>query len=254
MAEFAYMNSHNDSIGTTPFYLMYGYHPEVRYEVEDDSTEGEVPAANERIKKLQALRDEAAEHLRNAYKAQAKYYNKSHKPQTYKVGDLVMLATKNLKQKRPSKKLSHKYMGPFRITDKVGAQAYRLLLPSTYRIHNTFHVSLLEPYHHRECGDAPDDFMQAPELIDDDEMWEVEEIIDKVKNKEGVWYKVKWTGWGEEYNQWVPDEDILGAKDLVKAYNEADHKRKHQDKELDSEELEQQHTSSRSKRRRRNQT
>ena len=63
-----------------------------------------------------------------------------------------MLSTRNLKQKRPSKKTSHKFAGPFRVEDKIGAQAYRLTLPNSYRIHNTFHVSLLEPYRHR-AGD-----------------------------------------------------------------------------------------------------
>ncbi len=218
IAEFAYMNSWHSSIDTTPFHLMYGYHPEIHWEIEDDNPEGRVPAASERVRRLQESRDDIAERLRNASAAQAKQYNKSHQPQEYKVGDLVMLATKNLKQKRPSKKLSHKFVGPFRIVDKVGAQAYRLLLPSTYRIHNTFHVSLLEPYHNRDGGDASEPFMQAPELIDDDELWEVEEVIDKVKNKEGVWYKVKWTGWGEEYNQWLPDSELDGANELTRAY------------------------------------
>ena len=218
MAEYAYMNSWHTAIGTTPFHLMYGYHPEIRYEIEDDSAEGKVPAANDRIKQLQTLRDETAERLRSAIELHAKYYNKSHLPQEYKVGDLVMLATKNLKQKRPSKKLSHKYVGPFRIVDKVGAQAYRLLLPSSYRIHNTFHVSLLEPYHLR-ASDATMDFMQPPELIDDDELWEVEEIIDKVRNHEGVWYKVKWTGWGEEYNQWLPNQELTNARTLTEKFD-----------------------------------
>ena len=229
MAEFAYMNSWHSSIGTTPFFLMYGYHPEIRWEVEDDSPEGKVPSANDRVRQLQAARDDAAERLNAAVAAQTKHYNKTHQPQSYKVGDLVMLATKNLKQKRPSKKLSHKFVGPFRIVDIVGAQAYRLLLPSKYRIHNTFHVSLLEPYHLRDCGNADEVFMQAPELIDDDELWEVEEIVDKVKNREGVWYKVKWTGWGEEYNQWLPDEELKGASKLTQAYEQAGNKRKRQE-------------------------
>ena len=219
IAEFAYMNSHHSSIGTTPFFLMYGYHPEIHWELGDESSGGEVPAASEKVKMLQMTRDQAIERLRSAQESQAKYYNKHHKPKAYAVGQLVMLAARNLKQKRPSKKLAHKYIGPFRIIDKVGAQAYRLLLPSTYKIHNTFHVSLLEPYHHRDCGHAADTFMQAPELIDDEEHCEVEEIVDKVKNKEGVWYQVKWTGWGKEYNQWVPDKDLDGAREMVQAYD-----------------------------------
>lgn len=255
MAEFAYMNSWHSSIGTTPFFIMYGYHPEIRWQIEDDSIEGEVPAANERIKQLQALRDETAERLRSAIEAQAKSYNKHHDSKTYKVGNLVMLATKNLKQKRPSKKLSHKFIGPFRIVDKIGAQAYRLLLPSTFRIHHTFHVSLLEPYRERDCGDASDVFMQAPELIDDEEFWEVEEIVDKVKNKKGVWFKVKWTGWGEEYNQWLPDHELGGAKDLVDEYEQSGRKRKHAKptptKEIVEDETSSHENTSRRKRRKR---
>ena len=43
-------------------------------------------------------------------------------------------------------------------------------------------------------------------------------MIDKVQNKEGVWFKVKWTGWGEEYNQWLPVEELAGASELTQAY------------------------------------
>ena len=220
MAEYAYMNSHHSSIGTTPFYMMYGYHPEIRWEPEDGPLKGEVPAANERIKQLQASRDALAECWRKVSESQAKYYNAKHTPKKYNVGDLVMLSTKNLNQKRPSKKISPKFVGPFRIEDKVGGQAYRLTLPSTYRIHNTFHVSYLEPYYHRADREMAEAFMQAPELIDDEEQWEVEEVVDKVKNKEGVLYKVKWTGWGEEYNQWLPENELDGAQEVVKDYEE----------------------------------
>ena len=43
-----------------------------------------------------------------------------------------MLTIKNLKQKRLSKKLSHKFVSFFRIVDKIRAQAYRLLLSIIY--------------------------------------------------------------------------------------------------------------------------
>ena len=66
-----------------------------------------------------------------------------------------MLSAKNLNQHRPSKKLSHKAIGPFRISELVGKQAYRLNLPTTYRIHPVFHVSLLEPYQRGRNSDIP---------------------------------------------------------------------------------------------------
>jgi len=58
-----------------------------------------------------------------------------------------MLTTKNLKIKALSPKLTPRFVGPFRVLDAVGSQAYRLALPNGYRIHNVFYVSLLEPYH-----------------------------------------------------------------------------------------------------------
>ena len=70
------------------------------------------------------------------------------------MSDLVILAIKNLKQRRLSKKLTYKYVRSFRIMNKIESQAYRLLLFSTYRIHNIFHISLLELYYLRDCDEV----------------------------------------------------------------------------------------------------
>ena len=70
------------------------------------------------------------------------------------MNNLIILIIKNLKQKRLSKKLFHKFINFFRIVDKIKAQAYRLLLSIIYRIHNVFHIFLLKPYHNRDYDDA----------------------------------------------------------------------------------------------------
>ena len=186
LAEFAHNNSTHASAGASPFYLMYGYNPEIHYEVEDNSIKGGVPSAKERVKRLHDIRNQLMQRLQRANAEQTKYYNANHKSKKYAVGDLILLSTRNLKQKRPSKKLSHRFVGPFRVENKIGEQAYRLTLPNTYRIHNTFHVSLLEPYLHR-AGDAETEaMMQAPELIDDTEQWEVKEIMNRTRSKKEV--------------------------------------------------------------------
>ena len=61
----------------------------------------------------------------------------------YQLGDRVWLSTKNLQTERPSKKLDHKQIGPFRVRKVIGTSAYELELPASMKIHPVFHSSLL---------------------------------------------------------------------------------------------------------------
>ena len=89
----------------------------------------------------------ARENLKETRERMHTYYDPKRKPaQVYNPGNLVMLSTKNLKIKRPSKKLDHKYIGPFQVEKMIGYLAVRLILPAEWRTHPTFHVSTIEPY------------------------------------------------------------------------------------------------------------
>ena len=79
----------------------------------------------------------------------------------------MLLSIKNFKQKRLSKKLSHKFVRSFRMKDKIDEQAYRLTLLNIYRIYNTFHVSFLKSYLHRADDLKAEVMMQVSKLIDD---------------------------------------------------------------------------------------
>ena len=220
LTKFAYNNSHHNIVDSTSFYLLYDYHSEIRWEIENNSLKEEIFFANERVKLLQVRRDELTKRLRKASASQTKYYNKKHTSQEHFVNQLVMLFTKNLKQKRFSKKLSHKFVRSFKIEDKVKEQAYRLTLSFIYRIHNIFHVSLLKFYHHRADFEKANAFMQVFELIDDEEQWEIEEILDKTKSKGTYYYKIKWMSWGDSYNQWLSEDELNNAVELKKKFDE----------------------------------
>ena len=54
----------------------------------------------------------------------------------------MWLLTKNLVLDRPSKKLGHQKIGPFRIKEQHG-WLYELELPDSIKVHNVFHAKLL---------------------------------------------------------------------------------------------------------------
>jgi hypothetical protein len=86
---------------------------------------------------------------RAAQEAQVKNQNKRQQPKEFRVGERVLLSIKNLRLPGVKKKLSARFIGPFQVRNAIGSQAYRLALPTSYKIHKVFHVSLLEPWKQR---------------------------------------------------------------------------------------------------------
>jgi hypothetical protein len=58
---------------------------------------------------------------------------------------MVYLLRRNIKIKRPSDKLNHTKLGPFKIIRKLGLVIYKLEIPKGIRIYPVFYVLLLEP-------------------------------------------------------------------------------------------------------------
>jgi len=62
----------------------------------------------------------------------------------YKVGDLVMLSTKDLKYqivRRRTEKLTEKLVSPYKIKEIVSSNTVKLELPSTVKIHPVVNIS-----------------------------------------------------------------------------------------------------------------
>ena len=109
--------------------------------------------AKERIRPLRPsahwmreVHKRASKTLEDTRATMSKYYDKGKQEHpAYEIGNLVMLNAKYIRTKRPTKKLAPKLYGPFRILEKIGSRSFRLELQTRWRIHNVFHVSLLEP-------------------------------------------------------------------------------------------------------------
>ena len=213
-AEFAYNNATHSSTNQTPFQMVMGKHPRWSAMHEDVHHEGEAPIAVDRIKRIREVRDLATERLRSAVEQQQRYYNRKHIPRVFRPGDLVWLNAKNLRLKLPSRKMAKRFVGPFRIEEAVGSQAYRLRLPPSYRIHDTFHVSLLTEFHQREGEPLAN--TAAPELAQDgSEVWEVEKIIDQRKRHGQQEYRLRWKDYDEEWDTWHTEDAFENMDDLL---------------------------------------
>ena len=210
-AEYACNQSENATTGSVPFDEVYRFSPTMRRNLAGEPPARQSHAAIQKFEELSQANSIATDLWAQAQSEWAKYYNRKHKSKTYKVGDLVLLSSKNIRLQRASKKLADKFLGPFKVLKVVGLNAYTLQLPKKYgRLHNTFHVSLLEPYSLRKGSVVP-----APIEIDGGEEWEVERILDTRMTAQGRRFLVRWVGFSEADDTWEPAEHLLHAGEML---------------------------------------
>ena len=89
----------------------------------------------------------------NLLKAQTRmkhYADKKRSERTLEIRDMVYLKLQPYRHTTLSihkcLKLHSKFYGPFRVIQKVGTVAYKLLLPDDCKLHDTFHVSQLKKH------------------------------------------------------------------------------------------------------------
>ena len=106
--------------------------------------------------------------------------------------------------------------GPFKVIQVMSLVNYHLELPMQWSIHLVFHIDLLTPY--RETSfHGPNFTRPPPELINGEEEYEVEKILDqrhfsRTRHKQ---YLIKWKGYPDSENQWVNATDVHAPEALA---------------------------------------
>jgi hypothetical protein len=179
------------------------------------------PAAQHWVEKLLAIRREMTDRWKEVAATQRTYADKRMQPKEHAVGDRVWLLAKNIRTRRPSRKLDLKYYGPFPITERIDKQAYKLRLgDSVGRIHPVFHVSLLELCPPTTRVNVEELGAQL-EVENEEQEYTVEEIRDSRVRSLEVQYLVKWKGFPDKESSWEPVAHLGNSMEFVEEFHQA---------------------------------
>ncbi|MBW0581447.1 hypothetical protein O181_121162, partial [Austropuccinia psidii MF-1] len=187
LAAFAYYNAENSSTKQSPFFTIYGRNPSFNsIHISQDSPARKVST------KVQSVQQVVKEELESAIRRFKKYADRNRAiPPDFQQGEKVWLASKNIKTTRPTKKLSERWLVPFEVLKKLAAM----------------HIT-------SSC-------LSNGILVEEQEEWEVAQVLDSKIKRGNLWYLVEWKGFSEdpERTTWEPASNLTNSPDLVKDFH-----------------------------------
>jgi len=194
MVEFAYNNKIHAATKTSPFKANYSQDPRMGFE---GRRKGKYEAAGKFVEKIKKIQEEAKAALGKAQEEMKRFGDRKRgKGEKYKVGDLVLLSMKDLKWQmkgRRLEKLTKHFVDPYKVKGIVSSNAIELELPNSIKIHPVVNVSRVRLYKSQVKGQKK--ISPKPVIIEGEEEFEVEKILNKrtVRGKEK--FLVRWKGY-----------------------------------------------------------
>ena len=107
-------------------------------------------------------------------------------------------------------------MGPYKVKKIVLSNAVELELPDTIKIHLVVNVSRIRRY----VGQVEGQKREQPALviINGEEEWKVEKILNKQQIREKDKYLVQWKGFTVESDTWEGRKNLGNTKETIKEF------------------------------------
>jgi len=214
MTTFAYNNSVHASIEKTSHELLKKYTASFAETSENRALKKETLLTTKRAEWLRSIRKHLMKLWKRVAEQQAKYYNAHYKAASFQMRDKVLLQSINICTLWSKKKIDHRQLKSFRILKKIDTQAYKLELSERYdAIHSIFHVFLLKLWHSRDENSK----LQII-LVEEEEEWKIEKILDQRIKKEKIEYLVQWANSSLYENFWESMKNLSNAKKIIENY------------------------------------
>ena len=221
------MNTINKSTGFTPFQLRMGRSPRIippLIPAKSSATVTNIDAWHV-TRKLETDVFKAQDNLLKAKLSQAVNANKNRTLTfPFTVGSRVRLSTVHRRKEYKAKGEKHvakfmpRYDGPYTIieTDEKHSTVTLDLLHST-NIFPTFHTSQVIPYIESDTEKFPSCRFEEPDPIITEEGNEeqyIDKILDTRRGERGYQYLVRWRGFSQEHDEWLPGSELEDCEAL----------------------------------------
>ena len=111
-----------------------------------------------------------------------------------------------------------RFIGPYKIKAIISSNVVELELPASIKIHLVVNVSRIKQYVDQVDGQRKE--IPQPVVIEGEEEWEVEKILNKRKVRGKDKFLVWWKGFTAEGDTWESQENLQNAGDLLREFEE----------------------------------
>uniref|UniRef100_H3GRH5 Reverse transcriptase n=1 Tax=Phytophthora ramorum TaxID=164328 RepID=H3GRH5_PHYRM len=221
MIEYAHATLVSSSSKLSPFFVDTGRKPTYLLDTGADAASvphSRVEHASRFVQHRQEVIERARKNLLDAHATQKKFYDKRRAENPFKVGDLALLSTQDLKISHAtaettlrSRKFIPRFIGPYAILEIRGNVALLDLPANLKSLSPRFNIDKLKVY-----TSNPDRFdgrmisKSTPVIFDDDgePLHVVEALIKRRTFNRQPEYLVKWYGLPHHENTWERERDI----------------------------------------------
>jgi len=140
--------------------------------------------------------------------------NKHRRNVIYEVNNWIWLSFRNVKTTRLCKDLKDKQLSLYQITAKVSIFYYFRLSVSMKHLHSMFSLKLLQSYSEDSLSEQHSESLRSI-IIEDDEHWKIDDILNFRRYQDQIQYKVKWTDLDRNDEWYYVDKEKFNDSEKV---------------------------------------